>query len=300
MPDSLLRQYQHYLQLEKGLAKHSVEAYTRDVGQLFSFLRQESSPVSKLEKVTPAVLRSFLSHLYDLGLSERTQARLLASLRSFFQYLLMEGLISEDPTASLSQPVQPQYLPDVLNVDEVNQLLTGIDRTHPQGERDRTLLEVLYSTGVRVSEVISLQCSAFHPREGFIMVTGKGNKQRLVPIGRPAVQQIQTYLQTVRSHQSIQPGHEDVLFLNRRGRALSRVMVFNIVKQAAAKAGIQRKVSPHTLRHSFATHLVEGGADLPAVQQMLGHASIQTTEIYAHLDQGYLQSVIREFHPRSR
>lgn len=294
-----LQQYQRYLQLEKGLAQHSVTSYTRDVQQWYTYLQHPQTDANRPEQATQHTLRAFLAHLYDLGLSERTQARLLASLRSFYQYLLQEELITADPTAHLSQPVQPQYLPDVLSVEEVNQLLAAIDRTHPQGERDRTLLEVLYSTGVRVSEVISLQCSAFHPEEGIIVVIGKGNKERLVPIGRPAIRQLQRYINEVRSHQAIQTGHEDVIFLNRRGKALSRVMVFNIVKQAAAKAGIQRKVSPHTLRHSFATHLVEGGADLPAVQQMLGHASIQTTEIYAHLDQSYLRSVIQEFHPRS-
>lgn len=299
MAHPLLRQYQSYLQLEKGMAQHSVEAYIRDVKQLLSFLQQEQNPPESPENVGQDELQTFLAYLYDLGLSERTQARILASLRSFFQYLLQEEMVNEDPTAFLSRPVQRKYLPDVLSVEEVNQLLSAIDRTHPQGERDRTLLEVLYSTGVRVSEVINLQCSAFHPDEEVLVVIGKGNKERLVPIGRPAMRQLQTYLQEIRSHQEIQPGHEDIIFLNRRGRALSRVMVFNIVKQAAAKAGIGRKVSPHTLRHSFATHLVEGGADLPAVQQMLGHASIQTTEIYAHLDQSYLQSVIQEFHPRS-
>lgn len=295
----MLRQYRNFLQLEKGLSRHSVEAYSRDVGQFLAYLSGGEASASSPEEVGNPDLHAFMAHLHEMGLSERTQARLLASLRSFYHYLLKEALVNHDPTERISQPVQRQYLPDVLSVEQVDQLLTAIDRTHPQGERDRTLLEVLYSTGVRVSELINLQCSAFRPDEGMIVVIGKGNKERLVPMGEPAIQQLHTYLKEVRSHQPIKAGYQDIIFLNRRGKALSRVMVFNIVKQAAKKAGLSQKISPHTLRHSFATHLVEGGADLPAVQQMLGHANINTTEIYTHLDQQYLQSVITEFHPRS-
>jgi integrase/recombinase XerD len=299
MEHPLLHAYRSYLQLEQGLATHSVESYTRDVRHYITYLSQESEGADRPEEAGQADIQAFLASLYETGISERTQARLLSSLRSFYRYLQEEDLVRADPTVQIAQPAQRHYLPDVLSVDQVNRLLAAIDRTHPQGERDRTILEMLYSTGVRVSELVGLQCSAFDAQEGWIIVIGKGNKERLVPLGKPAIRQLQTYIREVRSHQSIQPGHEDIIFLNRRGRALSRVMVFNIVKQAARKAGLSEKISPHTLRHSFATHLVEGGADLPAVQQMLGHASINTTEIYTHLDQRYLQSVITEFHPRS-
>ena len=299
MEPPLLHAYRSYLQLEQGLATRSVESYTRDVRHYITYLSRESEGADRPEKAGQADIQAFLASLHETGISERTQARLLSSLRSFYRYLQEEDLVRADPTVQIAQPAQRQYLPDVLSIDQVNRLLAAIDRTHPQGERDRTILEMLYSTGVRVSELVGLQCSTFDAQEGWIVVIGKGNKERLVPLGKPAIRQLQTYIREVRSHQSIQPGHEDIIFLNRRGRALSRVMVFNIVKQAARKAGLSEKISPHTLRHSFATHLVEGGADLPAVQQMLGHASINTTEIYTHLDQRYLQSVITEFHPRS-
>ena len=299
MEHPLLRAYRSYLQLEKGLAEHSVKAYTRDVQDFLFFLRQNDGAAQQPESATQTEIRAFLKTLYETGISERTQARMLSSLRGFYRYLQEEYLVNNDPSIHIAQPVQRRYLPDVLSIEQVQQLLSAVDRTHPQGERDRTMLEVLYSTGVRVSDLISLRCSAFDAQEGWILVLGKGNKERLVPLGQPAIQQLGIYLRDVRSHQPIQSGNEDVIFLNRRGRGLSRVMVFNIVKQTARQAGLSEKISPHTLRHSFATHLVEGGADLPAVQQMLGHASINTTEIYTHLDQRYLQSVITEFHPRS-
>ena len=298
MWEQYLKGYQTHLQLEKGLSGHSLENYTRDVRKFTDFLHLAGYPPAVTD-ITQNHVREFPHYINNLGLSERTQARLLSSLKSFFHYLLEEHVITHLPTEDIEMPRLGQYLPDVLTVEEIDKMFRTIDRTHPQGERDLTILEVLYGCGVRVSELINLKVSELKLRESYIIVLGKGNKERIVPIGGSAAGQLRIYIEEVRSHQEKVAGHEDVLFLNRRGKALSRVMVFNVVKAASRKAGISKKVSPHTLRHSFATHLVEGGADLRAVQEMLGHESITTTEIYTHLDQSYLKSVIKEFHPRS-
>ncbi len=298
MWETYLKGFQTHLKLEKGLSDHSRENYIRDLRKFTDFLQLNAINLA-INEVSSDHIRQFLHHINQLGLSERTQARLLSGLKSFFQYLNEENILDYMPTEDISMPKIGKHLPDVLSVEEVDQLLNAIDRTHPQGERDRTILEVLYSCGVRVSELITLQISNIKFKEGYLVVIGKGNKERIVPLGQEASDQMEIYIKQIRSHQNIQKGFEDTLFLNRRGKGLTRVMVFNIVKNAGLKAGLQKKLSPHTLRHSFATHLVEGGADLRAVQEMLGHESITTTEIYTHLDQSYLKSVIEAFHPRS-
>ncbi len=298
MWDTYLKGFETYLRLEKGLSVHSQENYLRDIRKFTDYLQMTDREVT-ITTVSPDIIREYIQYINQMGLSEKTQARLISSLKQFFHYLYEENILSYMPTEDISMPKIGQYLPDVLEVEEVEQILKSIDRTHPQGERDLTIIEVLYSCGVRVSELISLQISNIRFREGYIVVIGKGNKERIVPLSESAANQMAIYIKEVRSQQVIERGFEDTLFLNRRGKSLTRVMIFNIVKNSAKNAGIEKQVSPHTLRHSFATHLVEGGADLRAVQEMLGHESITTTEIYTHLDQSYLKSVIEDFHPRS-
>jgi len=293
-----LRQFEGYLQLEKSLSANSVEAYVRDVSKLRHFLEIRHLPNSPKE-VTTALLREFLVWLGELGLSATSQARILSGIKAFFSFMIMEDLLTLDPTDTLEAPKTGRKLPDTLSYEEIVQLLDGIDLSTPEGTRNRAILEVLYSSGLRVSELTDLRLSNVYADQGFVRVTGKGNKERLVPIGRDALKHVGLYLQGIRCHLDIQPGHEDFLFLNKRGSKLSRVMIFNIIKAAADKAGVRKSISPHTFRHSFATHLIEGGADLRAVQEMLGHESITTTEIYTHLDRDYLQQVITAFHPRS-
>lgn len=293
-----LKGYQQHLRLEKGLSEHSREAYNKDIQKFLDFLVAHGYELS-IREVTKDHIREFLNAIHETGISKRSQARLLSGLKSFFQYLKAENVIGEIPTQDISMPQIGSKLPDVLSVEEIDAMIDAIDRTHPQGERNKTIIEVLYGSGLRVSELIALKISQLKLKYGYMVIIGKGNKERLVPLGRPAKEQIELYLDHVRSHQDIVPGFEDFLFLNRRGRSLTRVMIFQIVSRLAKAAGIERKVSPHTLRHSFATHLLEGGADLRAIQEMLGHASITTTEIYTHLDQHYLHSVIQQFHPRA-
>ncbi len=293
-----IRQFEGYLQLEKSLSGNSVEAYVRDAQKLRHFLELRHLPNSPKEVTTP-LLREFLSWLGELGLSATSQARILSGIKAFFHFMIMEDLLTLDPTDTLEAPKTGRKLPDTLSYEEIVQLLDGIDLSTPEGTRNRAMLEVLYSSGLRVSELTDLRLSNVYADQGFVRVTGKGNKERLVPIGRDALKHVGLYLQGIRCHLDIQPGHEDFVFLNRRGAKLSRVMVFNIIKAAAAHAGVRKSISPHTFRHSFATHLIEGGADLRAVQEMLGHESITTTEIYTHLDRDYLRQVITAFHPRS-
>ncbi|WP_400191130.1 site-specific tyrosine recombinase XerD [Hymenobacter sp. B81] len=292
------KQFEGYLRLEKSLAGHSIEAYARDVDKLRQFLeltQQNPGP----DKVSTALIRAFLAWLGELGLSAVSQARTLSGLRAFYKFLLIEDLATHDPTDTVESPKLGRKLPDTLSYAEIEQLLGAIDMSTPEGTRNRAMLEVLYSSGLRVSELIGLRLSNLYPDEGFVRVLGKGSKERLVPIGRDALKHVAIYLSAIRCHLEVQKGSEDIVFLNRRGGALSRVMVFNIIKDTAAKAGIRKTISPHTFRHSFATHLIEGGADLRAVQEMLGHESITTTEIYTHLDRDYLRQVITAFHPRS-
>ena len=292
--------FKSYLMLERSLSENSIEAYLRDVGKLEEFLL-----LKKLDITPTAVkqehLEDFILWLNDLGLGARSQARLISGLKAFYKYLLVEDITDDDPTELLEGPRLSRKIPEVLSYEEIRAMLETIDLSTPQGTRNRAMLETLYACGLRVTELTTLRLSNLFPEIGFIKVIGKGNKERLVPIGEDALRHIQFYIEGVRKGQmNIHQEHENFLFLNRRGKSLSRVMVFMIVKEAAKLAGIEKKVSPHTFRHSFATHLIEGGADLKAVQDMLGHESITTTEIYTHLDTDYLRETIMTFHPRSR
>ncbi|GAB2872261.1 site-specific tyrosine recombinase [Hymenobacter ruber] len=293
-----LKQFDGYLRLEKSLSPNSVEAYVRDITKLQQFLIIQKLPLGPTQ-VSTDVLREFLNTLQGLGLSATSQARTLSGLKAFFSFLIMEDLLKLDPTDTLEAPKTGRHLPDTLSYPEVEQLLAAIDLSTDEGLRSRALLEVLYSSGLRVSELCDLRLSNIYTDEGFMKVVGKGNKERLVPVGREALKHLNFYLSGVRGHLNIKPGSEDFVFLSKNGRPLSRITVFTTLKKLAEQAGLRKTISPHTLRHSFATHLIEGGADLRAVQEMLGHASITTTEIYTHLDRDFLRQVITEFHPRS-
>jgi len=290
--------YKGFLKLEKGLSENSIEAYLADISKLRQYLELHE-PDSGPTELDQDQLRAFLRWLADLGLSARSQARMLSGLKAFYRYLLLEDLLQEDPTALLQAPRLGRKLPEVLTVSEIDRMMEKIDLSKPEGRRNKAMLETLYSCGLRVSELVGLKISGIFRAEGFIRVIGKGDKERLVPFSPRALKEIDLYLPD-RNSLVIQPGHEDILFLNRRGSMLTRNMVFTIIKDLARAAGIKKTVSPHTFRHSFATHLVEGGADLRAVQEMLGHESITTTEIYTHLDREYLREAIISFHPRSQ
>jgi integrase/recombinase XerD len=295
---AVIKEYEGFLKLEKGLSSNSIEAYLSDIGKLEQFLELvqiEATP----EELDRELLGNFLSWITEMGLSARSQARILSGIKAFYRYLLLEDRIEKDPTALLEGPRLGSKLPEVLTVAEIDLMLERIDLSKPQGRRNKAMLETLYSCGLRVTELVELQISGIFRAEGFIRIIGKGDKERLVPFSPRALKEIDLYLPD-RNSLSIQAGNEDVLFLNRRGKMLTRNMVFTIIKELAKSAGIQKTVSPHTFRHSFATHLVEGGADLRAVQEMLGHESITTTEIYTHLDSAYLREAIISFHPRSK
>lgn len=298
MWQSEIRGFKNYLRLERSLSANSLDAYLHDVEKLTQFLEMQEIDKTPAE-VSSDELHQFLRWVSELGLAASTQARILSGIRAFYKYQLMEDFIKEDPTELLEGPKLGRKLPDTLDYGEIEKLLAAIDRSTPTGERNRAMLEVLYGCGLRVSELITLQISNIFPNEGFVRVTGKGDKERLIPIGESALKHLLIYIQQVRVH--IQPNREaiDTVFLNSRGNGLSRVMVFTIIKNLAKSIGLKKSISPHTFRHSFATHLVEGGADLRAVQQMLGHESITTTEIYTHLDREFLKSVVNKFHPRS-
>ena len=291
-----IKDFVSYLKIEKGLAENSILAYQRDISLLADYFTTEKS---KPEQVTYEQLKTFVAYLYDLGLSARSQARIISGIKQFFRYLILERYIHVDPSELLEQPKLGRKLPEVLEIDEIDALLAAIDLSAAEGERNHAMLETLYSCGLRVSELIGLRFSDLYFDEGFIRVIGKGNKERLVPVSPQVVKEISTYTAQSRLEVPIKKGHEHFIFLNRRGAALTRVMIFTIIKQLAQKIGLGKQISPHTFRHSFATHLVEGGANLRAVQEMLGHESITTTEIYTHLDKSYLKSVIEQFHPRS-
>ncbi len=291
--------FKAWLRLEKSLAAHSVAAYLHDLELLLRYL-ELSGRTGSPDTITPEQLQSFLRWIAELGMSQRSQARILSGLRSFYTYCLVEQITRTDPTALLEAPKLQRKLPDTLSYEEIELLIAAIDLSKPEGERNKAILETMYSCGLRVSEIVSLQISCLYLDAGFIRVIGKGNKERLVPIGENAIRQLNIYLNQVRSHQTVQSGAEDIVFLNRRGQALTRVMIFLVIKELAKKAGIQKSISPHTFRHSFATHLVEGGADLRAVQEMLGHESITTTEIYTHLDREFLRRTLHEYHPAFR
>lgn len=292
--------FKSYLMLERSLSANSIDAYTRDIDKLMEFINLQFEGISPLV-IELQHLEAFILFINELGLGPRSQARILSGIRAFYKYLLVEDLIDDDPTELIEGPKLKRKIPDVLSYDEISQILASIDLSHETGTRNRAMLETLYSSGLRVSELIGLRISNLYIDLGFIRVIGKNNKERLIPIGEAAIKQIQLYIEGVRrSMMNIQKGHEDILFLNRRGKQLTRVMVFHIVKKAAKEAGIDKNISPHTFRHSFATHLVEGGANLKAVQDMLGHESITTTEIYTHLDTEYLKETIIMFHPRNQ
>lgn len=289
--------FKAYLQLERSMSDNTVEAYMHDAAMLGDFMRSSNAGTGP-EDVSLTHLQAFLAHINEMELSAGTQARVISGVKSFYRYLLLEEVVKTDPTELLEAPKLKRALPEFLSIDEVELLFNTIDHSTPEGQRNRAMLETMYSCGLRVSELINLQLSNLYLNVGFIRVIGKGNKERLVPIGETAVKQIKLYKDHVRSFVNIKQGNEDIVFLNRRGSALSRVMVFLVLKDLTTKSGIKKNIHPHTLRHSFATHLVEAGADLRAVQEMMGHKSITTTEIYTHLDRTYLRQTLEKFHPR--
>ncbi|MDR2867927.1 MAG: site-specific tyrosine recombinase XerD [Bacteroidales bacterium] len=304
MKSTYLTQFKQYILLEKQLSKRTVEAYLQDVTKLLQYLatstQKEIAEVTnaEIEAVTLTQLQAFLATLYNESIQARSQARILSGIRAFFKYLMFENIIKDNPTELLDAPKIGQKLPTVLSIPEIESMLKGIDLSTPEGHRNKAIVEVLYGCGLRVSEATALKLSQLFFEDNFIRVIGKGNKERLVPIGQIAQDAILQYKDGIRQHIKIKKGSEDILFLNRRGSALSRNMIFLMIKELVEKAGIHKTVSPHTLRHSFATHLIEGGADLRAVQDMLGHENITTTEIYTHLDKEYIKSTIAQFHPR--
>jgi integrase/recombinase XerD len=296
--DLHIKHFKNYLKLERSLSDNSIEAYEHDVVLLKQFLELSKLEISPLTLTTKNI-QSFLKHINELGMSAHSQARILSGLKAFYKYMLFEELIAKDPTELIEGPRLGRKLPDTLSYHEIESLLEAIDLSTSDGTRNRAMIETLYSSGLRVSELVSLKVDHIYFDIGFLRVIGKGNKERLVPIGQSALKHLDIYIKQVRVHSGIQKGFESFVFLNNRGKALSRVMVFIIIKNLAAKIGLKKMIGPHTFRHSFATHLIEGGADLRAVQEMLGHQSITTTEIYTHLDRDYLRQVIQEFHPRS-
>lgn len=290
------KNYYSFLKLEKGLAENTLEAYMSDYHKLETFSFDLKKPIAQLKLND---IQLFLKELNDLSISATTQARILSGIKSFYKFLLLEEIIEEDPTSLLESPRPGRKLPGVLSVEEIDRMIAVIDLSKPEGQRNKAIIETLYSCGLRVSELINLQLSNMFKEEGFVRVIGKGNKERFVPMGQRALNEIELYTATDRLHLDIQPGNEDYVFLNRRGKKLTRVMIFTIVKNLALLAGIKKEVSPHTFRHSFATHLLEGGANLRVIQQMLGHASILTTEIYTHLDNQMLRDTVNMYHPRA-
>lgn len=297
MWQSHLKGYKAFLQLELSLSENSVDAYVRDVGKLSEFFEMNDLKIS-FNKITLNNLQDFLAYLNKLGLQATSQARIISGLKSFFKYLLLEDLITDNPTDFLEAPKTGRKLPDVLSIEEVEHFLASIDVSTAEGTRNKAICETMYSCGLRVSEVSNLLISNLYSETGFIRVVGKGDKERLVPIGKSALKYIDLYQTGYRNHLEPKAGHEDTLFLSARRKNLSRTMLFYIIKDVAKKAGIEKNIYPHTFRHSFATHLIEGGADLRAVQEMLGHESITTTEIYTHLDNEFLKQTIAMFHPR--
>lgn len=288
--------YKAYLMLERGLSKNTLGSYEDDVNKIIRFLADEKIA---LRDVTLEVLQSFVAQLHDLEISPRSQARIISGVKSFFKYLKIEDYIEENPTLLLEAPRMGMHLPEILSVEEIDNMISCIDMSKPEGQRNRAIIETLYGCGLRVSELVDLEISKLFFEEGYIVVKGKGSKERMVPISEVAVEEIKHYLDE-RKHLDVVTGEDNILFLSYRGRRLSRVMIFYIIKKLAALAGITREISPHTLRHSFATHLLEGGANLRAIQQMLGHESISTTEIYIHIDRTRLREEILRFHPRNR
>jgi len=295
---SAIKGFQAYLKLEKSLADNSVEAYSRDIEKLYQFADAQTIKL-KPEAITLNDLRRFINWVNELGMIPSSQARILSGIKAFYKYMLMEDIIKNDPSELLESPKIHRKLPDTLSYQDINKIIAAIDLSKPEGTRNKAILETLYGSGLRVSELTELKLSNLYLDIEFIKVTGKGNKERLVPIGAEAIKALKIWIENVRVHTPIKKGEEDIVFLNRRGSRLSRQLIFLMIKDLAEIVGLKKTISPHTFRHSFATHLVEGGADLRAVQEMLGHESITTTEIYTHLDREYLKSTISQFHPRS-
>ncbi len=297
--ESELDGFRSYLKVEKGLSDNSIHAYVTDLAKLVTFLKDKSLSDYGPEDVSLKDLKAMMEWVTQKGISPRTQARIISGIKSFYKYLLIEEKIDRDPTALLESPKIGRKLPEILSVEEIDSIINAIDTKKPEGQRNKAILETLYSCGLRVSELIDLKISNLFFESGFIKIEGKANKERLVPISTKAIKEINLYLSEYRRNLKIHETSEDVLFLNRRGKKLSRVMIFTIIKNLVAKIGMEKNVSPHTFRHSFATHLIDGGANLRAVQEMLGHESIITTEIYTHLDKEYLKNTMIQFHPRS-
>jgi integrase/recombinase XerD len=299
MSNSIRNGFKSFLKLEKSLSSNSIDAYLRDIDKLYKYSKSFKSPKSpnnfKLKE-----LQNFIHWVADLGVSPTSQARIVSGIKGYYKYLLLEDIISYDPSKLLETPKIGRKLPETLSIEEIKQIISAIDLSTNEGQRNKAIIETLYSCGLRVSELINLHITNLYFDLGFIKVMGKGNKERFVPVGEKAIKEINIYLQHYRNNLDIKTGHEDILFLNRRGSKLTRVMIFTIIKNLSTLAGIRKSISPHTFRHSFATHLLEGGADLRAIQEMLGHESILTTEIYTHLDRDFLRSEIIEFHPRNR
>ncbi len=294
--ETSIKGFKSYLQIERSLSDNSVQAYIRDIKKFASY----AIPLNLNElKITRENISDFLAELKDNNISARSQARIFSGIKAYYKYLIMEDYIKFNPTELIESPKIGLKLPDTLSLIEIDKLIAAVDLSNSQGERNRAILETLYSCGLRVSELINLQLSNIHFKEGYLKVIGKGDKERLAPIGGRALHYLKIYINEVRNYQSIKKGHEDFVFLNNRGAKLTRVMIFLIIQKLTEVIGLKKKISPHTFRHSFATHLIEGGADLRAVQEMLGHESITTTEIYTHLDKDYLRSNIIQFHPRS-
>ncbi|MCX3265358.1 site-specific tyrosine recombinase XerD [Pedobacter agri] len=295
---SYIKGFKAYLKLERSLSNNSVDAYLNDIDKLAQYFKSlDEEPA--LNNIKAADIKSFISWLNELGMQATTQARVISGLKAFFTYLMLEEVVDKDPMALIEGPKLSRKLPDMLNIHEINQLIGAIDASKPEGMRNKAIIEVLYGCGLRVTELTELKISNLYPQIEFIKVIGKGNKERLVPIGGVALKLLDIYINSIRVHMNIKKGNEDYIFLNRFGAKLSRISIFNLIKSLAESIGLKKAISPHTLRHSFATHLIEGGADLRAVQEMLGHSSITTTEIYTHVDRDYLREVITQFHPRS-
>jgi integrase/recombinase XerD len=294
--NSYIKSFQSYLKIERGLSKNTVANYTFDLERLSKFLLENQISISP-EKISEETIQQFI-YAVSKEVNARSQARIISGLKSFFLYLIFEDYRTDNPMELIEAPRLGRKLPDTLSIDDIDNLIAAIDLSTPEGERNRAILETLYGCGLRVSEITTLKISDLFFDEGFIKITGKGNKQRFVPIANSTQKYIELYRNTIRNHLDISKGHEDTLFLNRRGKQLTRAMIFTIIKTLAIKINLQKNISPHTLRHSFATHLLENGADLRSIQMMLGHESITTTEIYVHLDRKHLTQIINSFHPR--
>lgn len=296
---SAIRGFESYMLLERSLSPNTIEAYIRDISRLSEYSIISEQGISP-DKIQLNHLRNFVIGLNEIGISERSQARIISGIRAFYLYLIMEDIIIDDPSELLEAPKLGRKIPEVLSLNEIDKIIAAIDLSKEQGHRNKAIIETLYACGVRVSELINMKLSEFYPDIGFVKVTGKNNKERIIPIGNEAIKSIELYIKFDRKNLNIAKGNEDFIFLNRRGKKLTRVMIFHIIKELSELSGIRKNVSPHIFRHSFATHLLEGGADLRVIQEMLGHESILTTEIYTHMDTNYLKEAIMKFHPRNK